>query len=312
LQEAVREEDKTQREKLIAKTASTPEMAQLAAETRFSSEYLAQLQVMMKAKTKMLNKKMGQVALQQQDGKEANSTQNFLQYIEEASTFREAAPLKDRVSYIFHMFDEDKDGKLGRSDLRKVIGVDCTEEVLDSVLEDMGGPKARFVTLNNLVSYAERTPGVAEALSLRAKNNGGLATQLAERPLVLLALKRGANLDDHDDANDDFTGFVKTLAAFGPGRNLRTKIDLVWDALDEDRNGFLSENEVGRIAKECVGDQAEAMIIQLQTLRSSIQDVSGFSHAGIPKEDFIRFAMTKLPGVESALTVVAELTAGEV
>ena len=138
-----------------------------------------------------------------------------------------------------------------------MIGVECTEDTLDSVLEDMGGPRARFVTLPNLVSYAERTPGVAEALSLRAKDQGGLATQLSQRPLVLMALKRGARCDDNDDSNDDFAGFVKTLAAFGPGRPLRTKIDLVWDALDADGNGFLSEAEVGRIAKECVGEEAE-------------------------------------------------------
>ena len=75
----------------------------------------------MRAKTKMLDKQRGRVQLQQQDGQTANATQTFLQYIEEASTFREAAPLKDRISYIFHMFDEDKDGKLGRSDLRKVL-----------------------------------------------------------------------------------------------------------------------------------------------------------------------------------------------
>jgi len=82
----------------------------------------------------------------------------------------------------------------------------------------MGGPKARFVTLPNLIAYAERTPGVADALALRAKSNGGLASQLADRPLVLLALKKGAKCDDEDDENDDFNGFVKTLAAFAPGR----------------------------------------------------------------------------------------------
>ena len=76
-----------------------------------------------------------------------------------------------------------------------MIGVECTEDTLDSVLEDMGGPRARFVTLPNLVSYAERTPGVAEALSLQGllkKSASGLTADQKQ----LISLGRGLVRDD--------------------------------------------------------------------------------------------------------------------
>ena len=37
--------------------------------------------------------------------------------------------------------------------------------------------------------------------------------------------------------------------------------------------------------------------------------VGQVDYQGIPKDDFMRFALTKLPGIDQALTVVAELTA---
>lgn len=43
-----------------------------------------------------------------------------------------------------------------------------------------------------------------QALTMRAKSSGGLASQLAGKPLVLMALKHGAGCDDDDEANDEF------------------------------------------------------------------------------------------------------------
>jgi len=210
------------------------------------------------------------------------------------------------------MFDQDNDGKLGQQDLQNVIGAHCTPEMVDQVLMDMGGIKARYVTLQNLIDYAESSPGVAEALTMRAKNSGGLASQLTGKPLVLMALKHGAACDDDDESNDEFEGFVRCLAAMAPGKPLRAKLELVWDALDLDQSGTLDDEEVARIARECQGAEADKVIMQLRILRDSIPGTASVAYQGIPKDDFMRFAMYKLPGIEQALTVYAAGQIGQV
>jgi len=54
IEQQVREEDKTKLERDTAALAQTPEIAQLAAETKFSSEYLASLQMTMKESVETL------------------------------------------------------------------------------------------------------------------------------------------------------------------------------------------------------------------------------------------------------------------
>lgn len=64
-------------------------------------------------------------------------------------------------------------------------------------------------------------------------------------------------------------GFVRTLAAFKPEKPLRAKLELVWAALDIDQNGTLSDDEVGRIARECHGAEADKVRAQSCVLCSS-------------------------------------------
>ena len=74
-----------------------------------------------------------------------------------------------------------------------------------------------------------------------------------------------------------------------------------------------------RHPQTCVGGQ---VIGQLQILRESIPGTAHEAYQGIPKvwlqhsaicadfssqDDFMRFAMYKLPGIEDALTVIAAL-----
>jgi len=259
--------------------AKSPQIRRLAQETEYDEGYLATLQLTMSQRSNS--------GLEKQKGKQRGSTsRNFIEYLERASVFREGAPLSERIAYIFKTFDKDADGKLGHEDLQNVIGEGCTDEVTAKVMEDISGKGAQYVLLEELISYAERVPGVGEALTVRARGvagEHGLASQLANKPLVLIALKHNAKCLDDDDGNDDFEGFVRTLSSMEAGKPLRSKLEIIWDALDENKNEFLDEEEVSRIAQLCEGAEAETVIAQLQMLRESIPGGSTTMYQGIPK-----------------------------
>lgn len=93
------DEERTKFEREAAELAKSPQIQRLALETNYSHEYLASLQMTMKLRTNM-----GVTKKQQGMSK---SSANFLAYLEEASMFRENLPLKERVAYLFNMFDEE-------------------------------------------------------------------------------------------------------------------------------------------------------------------------------------------------------------
>ena len=54
---------------------------------------------------------------------------------------------------------------------------------------------------------------------------------------------------------------------------------------------------------QCEGAEAKTVLAQLQMLRNSLPSNVNAVYQGIERDDFMRFAMFKLPGIEDALTV---------
>jgi len=76
-----------------------------------------------------------------------------------------------RMEFIFSVFDRDKSGKLDRNEIKSIIGADCTDSVVDSVLADMvGNAEKAGVTVQDFVKYTKKKPAVAEMFSQKAIN----------------------------------------------------------------------------------------------------------------------------------------------
>eukprot|EP00656_Telonema_subtile_P052385 TRINITY_DN7298_c0_g1_i3.p1 TRINITY_DN7298_c0_g1~~TRINITY_DN7298_c0_g1_i3.p1 ORF type:complete len:368 (+),score=84.73 TRINITY_DN7298_c0_g1_i3:640-1743(+) len=222
-----------------------------------------------------------------------DSEGSFVNYIEAASAFGEGRTTEDRVAYMFSVFDVDGDGYLGEQDLRTVLGSDASEAEVQSLTAEIGGDPVHGVTVEALIQYVKLHPGVEDALVMKTRADGGVASQLAARPLVLLVLKQGSG---------SVAEFVKSLDRFGPQVPIKEKLARVFDTLDEDGNGQLTLSEVALVSKECTGEEVEALFDKLnewinknRTRNSSEQFVS--------RDDFLQFAVSSLPGVEEALTI---------
>eukprot|EP00656_Telonema_subtile_P052387 TRINITY_DN7298_c0_g1_i5.p1 TRINITY_DN7298_c0_g1~~TRINITY_DN7298_c0_g1_i5.p1 ORF type:complete len:413 (+),score=105.80 TRINITY_DN7298_c0_g1_i5:242-1480(+) len=179
-----------------------------------------------------------------------DSEGSFVNYIEAASAFGEGRTTEDRVAYMFSVFDVDGDGYLGEQDLRTVLGSDASEAEVQSLTAEIGGDPVHGVTVEALIQYVKLHPGVEDALVMKTRADGGVASQLAARPLVLLVLKQGSG---------SVAEFVKSLDRFGPQVPIKEKLARVFDTLDEDGNGQLTLSEVALVSKECTGEEVEAL-----------------------------------------------------
>lgn len=221
-----------------------------------------------------------------------DSQNSFVNYIEAASAFGEGRTTDDRVGYMFSVFDLDGDGYLGREDLRAVLGADASEEQVAGLAAEIGGDPIHGVTVEALIQYVKLHPGVEEALVMQAGSGGGVASQLAARPLVLLVLKRAPDIE----------ALIRSLDRFGPQAPIQEKLARVFDTLDEDGNGQLTLSEVALLSKECSGEEVEALFARLSEWiqRNGSKDSSS---QFVSREDFLEFAVSSLPRVVEALTI---------
>ena len=174
----------------------------------------------------------------------------------------------DRVSFMFDRWDLDNDGYLGASDLQAALGPDeCDASMAATLVLEMGGDQ-KGLTREALITYVKQHPDIEEALILRTREGGGLASQLAARPLVVMVLLQSrGNLET----------LVRELDTFAVGAPLSRKLERLFDVLDRDSNGALEKDEVlatchecylryclqvANISKQCSGEEAEQMLIR--------------------------------------------------
>ena len=77
------------------------------------------------------------------------------------------------MEFIFSVFDRNMNGILDRDEIANIIGQDCTEEMVNSVLRDMKvsgdrGSNLEGVTVQDFVAYTKRVPAVAAQFSQKA------------------------------------------------------------------------------------------------------------------------------------------------
>lgn len=226
--------------------------------------------------------------------------ESLLNFLEAAAAFSSAKSTDDRVSFMFDRWDLDNDGYLGAADLQAALGPDeCDASMAATLVLEMGGDQ-KGLTREALITYVKQHPDIEQALILRTREGGGLASQLAARPLVVMVLLQSrGNLET----------LVRELDTFAVGAPLSRKLERLFDVLDRDSNGALEKDEVAKISKECSGEEAEQMLSRLEDwiTQNAAKSDDGF----ISREDFLQFAALHIPGVEGALTVsfsVDELT----
>eukprot|EP00658_Telonema_sp_P-2_P056302 TRINITY_DN44765_c0_g1_i1.p1 TRINITY_DN44765_c0_g1~~TRINITY_DN44765_c0_g1_i1.p1 ORF type:complete len:235 (-),score=61.79 TRINITY_DN44765_c0_g1_i1:399-1103(-) len=226
-------------------------------------------------------------------GESLSQTGSFVNYIEAASAFVEGRSTEDRVAYMFSVFDKDLDGYLGIEDLQAAVGP-CSDEEIKALVAEIGGDALLGVTCEALVEYVKLHPEVEQGLVMRseAAANQGIASQLATRPLILLALKSCATVED----------FIKSLDKFGQTGSLEKKLDKVFNVLDEDGDERLTLEEVALLSRECSGEEVQVIIHRLNDWIKSNGNHDS-TKAYISRQEFLQFAMTSLPGVDQALTI---------
>lgn len=229
----------------------------------------------------------------------ADFLESLLNFLEAAAAFSAAKSTSDRVGFMFNRWDTDNDGLLGTADLQGALGADCTSSTAAALILEMGGDE-KGLTREALIAYVKQHPDIEEALVLRAPEGGGLASQLAARPLVVMVLL---------EARGSLETLVRELDTFTPVAPLARKLERVFDVLDKDGNGALNHDEVAKISQECSGEAAAQMLKRLQgwMTQNAEQSESNKSKEGkdgfISREDFLQFAALHIPGVEEALTV---------